>query len=147
MLIVCRKGRYSMTQENIQSGVSCRTAKKRTGGEILTQSALTYIESHYKEKFSLQTMAGELFVNGSYLLRVFKKYTGYTPLAYHNHVRCEQAKKLLSSTNASISDIGETVGFVSLAHFSHIFRKIEGCTPSEYKISHCVYWKKEDVLP
>ena len=145
MLFHCWKGRFGMTRENIQPGVSCGTAKKRTGGEILTQSALTYIELHYKEKFSLQAMAGELFVNGSYLLRVFKKNTGFTPLAYHNHVRCEQAKKLLSNTNASISDIGEAVGFVSPAHFSHVFRKMEGCTPTEYKINNCTYWKKEDA--
>ncbi len=115
------------------------TAKKKTGGEMLTQSALAYIESHYRERFSLQTMAGELFVNGSYLLRVFKKHTGFTPLEYHNHIRCERAKELLSNTEECVSDIGETVGFVSSAHFSHVFRKMEGCTPSEYRITNRVY--------
>ena len=106
---------------------------KKTGGEILAQSASDYIRSHYREKFSLQKMAGDLYVNGSYLLRVFKKHTGYTPLAYHNHVRCEQAMELLGGSAKSVSEIGEAVGFVSSAHFSHVFKKEEGCTPSEYR--------------
>lgn len=125
-----------MSQGSSQADASCKAAKSKTGGETLTRSALAYIESHYKAKFSLQAMAGELYVNGSYLLRVFKKNTGFTPLAYHNHVRCERAKELLAGTGESISDIGEAVGFVSPAHFSHVFRKAEGCTPTEYRMVH-----------
>lgn len=102
---------------------------------MLAQSVSEYIESHYKNKFSLQEMAGELFVNGNYLLRVFKKHTGYTPLAYHNHVRCERAKEMLLRSEKSVSDVGDAVGFVSSAHFSHVFKKEEGCTPSEYRSS------------
>ncbi len=124
-----------MEPKNTQPGTPRAGAGKKTGGEMLTQSAVAYIESHYRERFSLRTMAGELFVNGSYLLRVFKKHTGYTPLAYHNHVRCEHAKELLRTTGESITDIGESVGFVSSAHFSHVFRRMENCTPTEYRDS------------
>lgn len=120
-----------------------KASGKRTGGEALAQAASAYIEAHSKEKFSLQKMADSLFVNGSYLLRAFKKYKGYTPLAYHNHVRCEQAKDLLTHTGEEVSEIGETVGFVSSAHFSHVFKKTEGCTPTEYRISHRVYRQEE----
>ena len=125
-----------MVYESVQKHTPYGTAKKKTGGELLTQVALEYIESHYKEKFSLQAMAGELFVNGSYLLRVFKKHTGFTPLAYHNHVRCERAKELLANTDECVSEIGEAVGFVSSAHFSHVFKKKEGCTPTEYRLNN-----------
>ena len=106
---------------------------KKTSGEILTQAVSDYIETHYRDKFSLESLAGELYVNGSYLLRVFKKHTGYTPLAYHNHVRCERAKELLAGSGNNVSEIGEAVGFVSSAHFSHVFRKETGCTPTEYR--------------
>ena len=132
-----------MKNEPIQATAVPETGKKKAGGETLTQAASDYIEAHSREKFSLQKMADTLFVNGSYLLRVFKRNTGFTPLAYHNHIRCEQAKELLAHTGEEISEIGETVGFVSSAHFSHVFRKTEGCTPSEYRIRHRVYWKKE----
>ena len=108
--------------------------KKRTSGELLAQAASQYVDVHYKEKFSLRKMADELFVDGSYLLRVFKRYTGSTLLAYHNRVRCEHAKEMLAATRECVSDIGEAVGFVSSAHFSHVFKKTEGCTPTEYRI-------------
>ena len=135
-----------MEKEQLQPQELPETGKKRTGGEALAQAASEYIEAHFKEKFSLQKMADSLYVNGSYLLRAFRKYRGYTPLAYHNLVRCEQAKALLEQTGEEVSEIGEMVGFVSSAHFSHVFKKTEGCTPTEYRISHRVYWKKEDGI-
>ena len=120
-------------QQNSQNSTG-EARKKKTGGEQLAHSAREYIETHYRESFSLQAIAGELFVNGSYLLRVFRKTIGFTPLAYHNRVRCEHAMQLLRDTDRSVSDIGEAVGFVSPSHFSHVFRKTEGCTPTEYRL-------------
>ena len=109
---------------------------KPSGGKRLSEAAQAYIEEHSAEKFSLDEMAKSLFVNGSYLLRAFKRDTGMTLLCYHHRVRCAKAKKLLTETGMSVSGIGESVGFVSSSHFSHIFRKMEGCTPSEYRKQH-----------
>ncbi len=103
-------------------------------GKDLSEAVQEYIEAHSAERFSLQEMAGALFVNGCYLLRTFKRRTGMTPLCYHHLVRCRKAKELLVHSELSISEIGEAVGFVSSSHFSHIFRKTEGCTPSEYRM-------------
>ena len=125
-----------MEHSLIQPGTVSETGKKETSGMALSQAASGYIEQHSREKFSLQRMADDLFVNASYLLRVFKKHTGFTPLAYHNYIRCERAKGLLAGTSEEISEIGEMVGFVSSAHFSHVFKKTEGCTPSEYRMTH-----------
>ena len=94
------------------------------------------MEAHSEEKFSLEKMAKALYVNGSYLLRTFKRYTGMTPLNYHHRLRCAKAKALLAQTDLSVSQVGEAAGFVSSSHFSHIFRKTEGCTPSEYRKQH-----------
>ena len=94
------------------------------------------MEAHSAEKFSLDKMAKALFVNGSYLLRTFKRYTGMTPLEFHHRIRCEKAKEMLIYTDQSISQIGETVGFVSSSHFSHIFRKMVNCTPGQYRALH-----------
>lgn len=105
----------------------------RGGKKDLVQAAKDYIEAHSTEKFSLAALSGSLYINGSYLLRVFKEYTGHTLLWYHNFVRCEQAKQYLAGNGLSVSAAGEKAGFVSSAHFSHVFRKMTGMTPTEYR--------------
>lgn len=105
-------------------------------GRALTQAAKAYIEGHSSEKFALQALSDALFVNGSYLLRVFKANTGHTLLWYHNHIRCEKAQRLLTDSDRSISQAGEEAGFVSSAHFSHVFKKMTGMTPTEYRAAH-----------
>ena len=81
-------------------------------------------------------MAKALFVNGSYLTRAFKHHTGMTPLVYHHRLRCAKAKELLTHSGLTISQVGEAVGYVSSSHFAHIFRKLEGCTPGEFRKNH-----------
>ncbi len=110
--------------------------ERQDGKRDLVKMARAYMEAHSAEKFSLSEMSGALFVNGSYLLRTFRQQTGMTPLHYHQMIRCERAGELLAHTDRSISDVGEAVGFVSSSHFSHVFRRIKGCTPSEYRQRH-----------
>ena len=111
--------------------------KERQGGKgDLVKAAQAYMEAHSAEKFSLEKMAKSLFVNGSYLTRVFRQHTGMTPLAYHHRLRCKKAKELLAGSTLTISQVGEAVGYVSSSHFAHIFRKLEGCTPGEFRKNH-----------
>ena len=109
---------------------------KQDGSAALSAAAQAYIEAHSAEKFSLAKMAKALYVNGSYLTRAFKRHTGLTPLTYHHQLRCAKAKELLERSPLTVSQIGEAVGYVSSSHFTHIFRKLEGCTPSEFQKKH-----------
>lgn len=111
---------------------SGKTAEKKAGSE-LTQAAKEYIHAHSAEKFSLQNIAGALYVNGSYLLRTFKASTAHTLLWYHNYIRCEKARDMLTEQKKSISEVGEEAEFVSSSHFSHVFKKMTGMTPTEYR--------------
>ena len=104
-----------------------------TAGKRLARQAEYFIREHSEQKFSLDEIAGALYVNGNYLSRVFKRETGQTLLYYHNAVRCEKAKQLLTDTDLSVSEVSEAVGFVSPAHFSHIFRKMTGTAPSSWR--------------
>ena len=53
-----------MKQRQMNPETISETGKKKTGGEILTQAVSDYIEAHSREKFSLQKMADDLYVNG-----------------------------------------------------------------------------------
>jgi len=108
-------------------------ASRAPSAPPLVQAAREYIDMHSAEKFSLDAIAKALFVNGSYLLRIFKARTGCTLLWYHNFVRCQQVKALLAIPSISISEAGEQAGFASSSHFSHVFKKMTGMTPSQYR--------------
>ena len=109
--------------------------KEPSSASRLARAAEAYLEAHSTEKFSLQAVAGALYVNGSYLLRVYKSETGRTLLGYHNRIRCEKAKRLLEDTELSVSAVGQTVGYMTSSHFTHIFKKLTGQTPTEYRMS------------
>lgn len=104
-----------------------------TAGKRLARQAGYFIREHSEQKFSLEEIAGALFVNGNYLSRVFKRETGCTLLWYHNAVRCEKAKELLAESELPVSEVGAAVGFVSSAHFSHMFKKMTGIAPSSWR--------------
>ena len=102
----------------------------------LAEAARALIRAHYAKKFSLQKLAGALFVNKDYLSRVFKKITGETLLTFHNRTRCARAKELLTQMELSIAQVGMEVGYASPSHFTRIFKTFEGITPSEYRIAY-----------
>jgi len=105
----------------------------RDSGKTTIQAAQDYIAAHSAEKFSLRAVADALFINASYLERLFKSRTGRTLLEYHNAMRCERAQTLLCQPGVSVSEAGEAAGFVSSSHFSHVFKKVVGVTPTEYR--------------
>lgn len=133
---------FDTLEEALQQGFRpcqrCRSDQLDWEGakKELTENAKKQIEDHYTEKFSLESLASALFVNENYLLRVFKEVTGHTLLWYHNQTRCLAAKKLLAHSDYSISFISCQVGFASSTHFSRVFKKMTGCTPSEYRKTH-----------
>ncbi len=99
----------------------------------LAKSAKQLVGTHYRDKFSLEFYARLLFVNKSYLARVFKEVTGETLLSYHNRVRCREARVLLEELTLPIAQIGARVGYPSASHFIRIFKQQVGCTPREYQ--------------
>ena len=65
--------------------------------------------------------------------RYFKKSTGRTFTRFVNEFRIVQARRLLSETNQSISDISIECGFNNFSHFNRLFREYAGKSASEYR--------------
>lgn len=87
----------------------------------------------FPRKFDLSSISERLFVNKSYLCRVFKKETGMTLLQYYNEIRCEHARRLLIHSKLGIAYIAIQVGFCNPSQFCFVFKKVVGITPSEYR--------------
>lgn len=97
------------------------------------KSAIGYLNSHFAEDISLQEVADHACLSKFYFAREFRRLTGYTFLAYLNHVRCENAKKMLEAGQSTVSEIAARCGFRTPSYFSRIFRKSEGVYPKDYR--------------
>lgn len=93
-----------------------------------------YIEQHYHEEdLSVEDVAAAVFVDSSYLRRVFRKESGYSILDHIVHTRMKKAKELLQEGNLKLSTVAEAVGFGDPNYFSKCFKKKFGMTPTEFE--------------
>lgn len=102
----------------------------------LARAADSYLREHYADRFSLAAFAEATHVNQAYLARTFKSVFGCTLLERCHQLRCQRAKELLTSPDLSISYIAAAVGYVSASHFTQVFRKAAGQTPTEYRAAY-----------
>lgn len=94
-----------------------------------------YIDEHYTEDITLQTLSDLTFMNKYYLVHAFKKYKGTSPINYLIDKRIEESQHLLANTNYPVSKISDQIGFSSQSYFSQVFRKRTGLTPNQYRKS------------
>lgn len=92
-----------------------------------------YIDNHYKENVTVDTLASVAFLSRSYLIHIFTKEYGEPPISYLTKRRIEESRYLLAKTDYSILEIGLMVGFTSGSYFSQSFRRLEGISPKEYR--------------
>ncbi|MCR5754810.1 MAG: AraC family transcriptional regulator, partial [Acetatifactor sp.] len=92
-----------------------------------------YINTHYDEDISLNSLADQVYLNTSYLSRIFKTQTGHGINKYIKTVRMEKAKELLQKTNMKIADIGCAVGFHNNSYFIKSFHEYYGKTPEKMR--------------
>ncbi|WP_051003932.1 AraC family transcriptional regulator [Gottschalkia acidurici] len=114
--------------------------------DIVTQ-AIRYLHDRYSEQITLDSISEDLNYSTRYLSRKFKKQIGMSPIAFLVQIRIKKAQHLLTSTNASLQEIAEHIGYSDMFYFSRIFKKHTGMTPMKFKDymiankkeSNCIY--------
>ena len=91
-----------------------------------------YLEHCYVNNITLDDLSQKFFVNKYYLVKCFRKITETTPILYLESVRIKKAQSLLTTTNFSVMEISQQVGFSILLIFSKKFREITGQSPTQY---------------
>lgn len=105
--------------------------RRQSGTQATVSEVLRWIHDHLdREDLSLSMIAGRLYVNYSYLSRLFKKVTGESFSEYVLRIRMERAKELLAS-GMKVYDAASRVGFRHVNYFSKAFAKHWGIKPSE----------------
>ena len=93
----------------------------------------TYMDEHFNDAISLESLAESACVSQHHFLRVFKKVYGATPYKYLVQKRLRAARELLLQSGMTITEISSKVGFQSVDGFYRVFRRHYKCSPSEYR--------------
>ncbi|WP_165971890.1 helix-turn-helix domain-containing protein [Paenibacillus piri] len=95
-----------------------------------------YVDTSFSGDLSLDTMAAKFILNKYQLCRLFKREFGVSYWSYVTRVRMEKASELLLYTPHKVAHIALTVGYPDESHFSNVFKKYYGLSPTDYKRSH-----------
>lgn len=96
---------------------------------------VTYVMAHYIHNITLDDIASHIGMNRSAFCTFFKRDKNMTFSQFVTRYRLETARELLASSQKQISEICVAVGFNDLPHFSRMFKKEYGMSPSKYRDS------------
>lgn len=106
---------------------------QRNHGDAEIQKVQDYIEVHYDDKITIETLANLINTGRRTFERRFKDATNNTAIEYVQRVRIEAAKKFFEASRKNISEIMFDVGYTDTKAFRDTFKKITGLTPIEYR--------------
>ena len=98
--------------------------------------ALQYIKENYMNGISVSDIAQTVNLCNDHFIRIFKEITAKTPADYLIDFRLTEAMKLLVSSEMSVTEIGEAVGFSAAGYFCRTFKSRIGQTPLQYRLKH-----------
>lgn len=99
----------------------------------VVEKALEYMQDHHSKPLSLNTVADKLFLNASYLSKVFKEEMGVSFSKYLMEYRMDKAIELMSDATLKIYEVANSVGYEDVQYFTKIFKSIKGVTPMQYR--------------
>ncbi len=93
-----------------------------------------YLDERYSEPITLDDAARIVGMSKSHFIHFMKQVTGLSFVSYLNQFRVARAQTLLATTDQSIAEISQEVGFCDQSYFGHVFRKLLKMSPREYRV-------------
>lgn len=120
--------------EALTIAIKMRDAEAQKRGNDIINNAVDYINEHYAdEDISLDSVAEEINISANYLSAVFSNKVGLSFVEYITKKRMAKAKILLRNTSKKSGEIANEIGYKDPRYFSFVFKKNQGCTPSQYR--------------
>ena len=104
-----------------------------SAGSFIVNQAMSFMESAYQQKLTLQDVADRCYVSQWHLSKLLNRYAEKSFYDILNSIRIQKAKELLTDPRLKIGDISEMVGYSDTAHFARTFKKLEGMSANEYR--------------
>ena len=120
---------YSIYSETIKSENKGYVKKNELFSKITS-----FIFEHYTDpNFSVQDISDYINISEVHLRRIFKQSLNISPIKYINFLKLEKAKNMLISSNYTVAEVAQSVGFEDPYYFSKLFKKEIGISPSSYR--------------
>ncbi|TCN01886.1 AraC-like DNA-binding protein [Paenibacillus sp. BK033] len=107
------------------------SSTEKNSGHV--ERILDWIETHYRQSLSLESLSQELHLSPYHISHLFKQQTGMTISDYVSGRRIREACAMLENTDYSINEIGRIIGGFSAPYFSQLFKKHKGVSPNLYR--------------
>lgn len=120
-------------EEELAASDAVIREEENTASSFIVKNAMKYMEENYKQKLTLSEVAEKTYVSQWHLSKLLNKHTSKSFSELLNSIRIKKAKELLTDSSLRIGDIAEEVGFIDLAHFSRVFKKMMGISANEYR--------------
>ncbi len=117
----------------IEGAIEELNKSQKNKNSYLVSQALRIIDNTQDSKVSLVSVAERLQINPSYLSRIFSDETGESFSEHLIKNKMESAKRLLKTTNKKVYEIADSLGYKDVGHFTKIFKKHFGVSPTEYR--------------
>jgi two-component system response regulator YesN len=99
----------------------------------IVSSIIEFISQNYQKPITLSDAADHMHINYSYLSNYISTNSNMHFSEHLNEIRIFHAKKLLTTSGISISEISESIGYTDQSYFGKVFKKSTGFTPLEYR--------------
>jgi len=107
--------------------------KSRRSAQEAVNILIDFMEWRYSDEITLKMLADLVYLNPSYLVRVFKEHTQLTPFQYLQNLRLNAATSFLTRSDLPLKVIVEKTGFNSIHYFCRLFRKTYGESPIRWR--------------
>ncbi len=116
-----------------QTDFATTLAPIRKKSSQLCATVRRYIDGHYTENLTLDSLADLVHVSKYHMAHSFAQEYGVSPINYMLTKRIEEGKQLLKNDDFSMSLISRMLGFSSPSYFSQSFKKLTGLSPNAYR--------------
>ncbi len=110
---------------------------------VLYKKLKKLIDNHFHEPLTARDYAEKLAVTPHHLNQVARQVTGQTTTQLIRARSMLEAKRLLTFSDASVSEIATTLGYFDLSYFGRVFRAEAGYSPLEFKSAMSEKYRKE----
>jgi transcriptional regulator GlxA family with amidase domain len=104
-----------------------------THGDAVILHCQQWIAQHYQRQDIVAELVRESGLPKRTFDRRFRAATGYSPLAYIQTLRIEEAKQALETSTVAVEQIGRDIGYEDAASFRRLFRRFTGMAPGDYR--------------